>query len=89
MKICTAYELDGQRITDFPATSTTCAACQPVYETLPGWNDDITGIRRTRRPARQRQEDISIASAELVGRPVEVVSVGPDREQTMFTGSMA
>jgi adenylosuccinate synthase len=45
LKICTAYERDGQRITDVPANLNHLAACKPVYETLPGWKKDIRAIR--------------------------------------------
>ena len=56
----------------------------PVYETLPGWQEDITDVRDAGRPAGQRARAISTGISELIGRPVEIVSVGPDREQTIF-----
>jgi adenylosuccinate synthase len=83
LKICTAYELDGQRITDFPSHVDDLRRVVPVYETLPGWQQEITDVRRIADlplNARKYLDRIS----ELLRRPIEVVSVGPDRRQTMF-----
>jgi adenylosuccinate synthase len=83
IKICTAYELDGQRITDFPSHVDDLRRVVPVYETLPGWQQEITDVRRIADlplNARKYLDRIS----ELLRRPIEVVSVGPDRRQTMF-----
>ena len=56
MKICTAYEIDGQRITDFPSHVDDLRRVVPVYETLPGWQQDITDVRRMDDlPANARQ----------------------------------
>jgi adenylosuccinate synthase len=83
LKICTAYELDGQRITDFPSHVDDLRRVLPVYETLPGWQQDIRGIRRVGDlPANARRYLDRLS--ELLRRPVEVISVGPDREQTIF-----
>jgi adenylosuccinate synthase len=46
LEICTGYEYDGQIINDFPANLKVLDACKPVYETLPGWTEDITQFRR-------------------------------------------
>ncbi len=83
LKICTAYDLEGQRSTDFPSHVDDLRRVVPVYETLPGWQKEITDVRCVGdlpKNARKYLDRIS----ELLGRPVEVISVGPDREQTMF-----
>jgi adenylosuccinate synthase len=83
IKICTAYELDGQRVTDFPGDAFLLERCQPIYETLPGWKIDISTIRKPGDlPANARRYVERIA--ELLQLPVSIVSVGPDREQTIF-----
>jgi adenylosuccinate synthase len=88
VKICVAYDLDGQRIDRFPGHADDLRRCQPIYETLPGWQTDVTKTRRLEDlPAGARRYLDRVS--ELVGRPVEIISVGPDRAQTMFTGSMA
>ena len=83
LKICTAYELDGRRITDFPSHVDDLRRVVPVYETWPGWQQDTSGARRLGDlPANARKYLDRIG--ELLRRPVEVVSVGPDRRQTIF-----
>ena len=85
IKICTAYELDGRQITVFPSHVDDLRRAKPVYETLPGWQQDISHIRKLadlRVAARQYLARLG----EILGRPVEIVSVGPDRQQTMFAG---
>jgi len=83
LKICTAYELDGKRITDFPSHVDDLRRAKPVLETLPGWQKDITRIRNLGDLPPQARAYLDRIS-QLIGRPVEVVSVGPDREQTIF-----
>ncbi len=83
LKICTAYELDGERIDYFPGDAFLLERCKPVYETLPGWKADISTVRKPSDlpvAARRYVERI----AELVQLPVSIVSVGPDREQTIM-----
>jgi adenylosuccinate synthase len=84
MKLCTAYEIDGQRTQHFPSDAFILEHCKPVYETIPGWTDDITACRKLNDlPAGARRYIDRIA--ELAGLKVSVVSVGPDREQTILT----
>ena len=84
LKICTAYEIDGQRTNVFPSHVDDLRKAQPVYETVPGWSEDVTGARSlSDLPVAARQYLDRIA--ELVGAPVEMVSVGPDRDATIPT----
>jgi adenylosuccinate synthase len=86
VKICTAYELDGRRITNFPYHADDLRRVKPVFETLPGWEEDVTKARKhSDLPANARKYVERIST--LVGKPVEVISVGPDREQTIFVKS--
>jgi adenylosuccinate synthase len=85
LKICTAYEIDGQRVTDFPSHVDDLRRAKPVFETLPGWQKDITKVRKLEdlpKEARSYLDRLSV----LIERPVQVVSIGPDREQTIFAG---
>nr|WP_239465464.1 adenylosuccinate synthase [Gemmata sp. SH-PL17] len=83
LKICTAYELDGSRITHFPSDAHLLARCKPVYETLPGWTEDLTAVRAiSDLPSAARRYIDRVA--ELIGLKVSVVSVGPGREQTIM-----
>ena len=83
LKICTAYELDGQRITDFPSHVDDLRSVVPVYETLPGWQEKIDRVERIEDLPPNARKYLDRLS-ELVRRPIEVVSVGPDRRQTIF-----
>ncbi|MBE7319788.1 adenylosuccinate synthase [Staphylococcus epidermidis] len=81
VKICTAYELDGKKITEYPANLDQLRRCKPIFEELPGWTEDITGCRsldELPENARNYLERIS----ELCGVHISIFSVGPDREQT-------
>ncbi len=83
LKICVAYEIDGRRVEQFPSHVDDLRRARPVYETLPGWCEEITGVRNfAELPAHARSYLARIS--QLVGRPVEIVSVGPDRQQTIF-----
>jgi adenylosuccinate synthase len=82
LKICTAYEHNGQRINDVPANLNHLAACKPVYETLVGWRQDIRAIRRYQDlPELARRYLTRIA--DLTGVPIQIVSVGPGRDETI------
>jgi adenylosuccinate synthase len=83
LKICTAYELDGRRVGDFPSHIDDLRRVVPLYETLPGWQQEISGVRRLADLPPNARSYLDRLSG-LLGRPVEVVSVGPDREQTIF-----
>jgi len=83
IKVCIAYEIDGVRTTNFPSHVDDLRKVVPVYETLPGWQQDITAIRDY-DDLPENAKDYLNRLSELVGVPVEIVSVGPDRVQTMF-----
>jgi adenylosuccinate synthase len=82
LKICTAYEIDGARTTRFPSHADDLKKAMPVYESLPGWKEDLSVVRsEADLPANARRYVARIS--ELLGRPVTTVSVGPDRDQTI------
>jgi adenylosuccinate synthase len=83
LRICTAYELDGRRITDFPSHADDLRRVVPLYESLPGWQGEISNADRLDKlPSNARRYLDRIA--DLLERPIEVISVGPDRRQTIF-----
>ena len=67
----------------FPSDAFLLERCKPVYETLPGWRKDVTGARQAGRPAGGGPAYVDRLS-ELLGVPVSMISVGPDREQTIL-----
>jgi adenylosuccinate synthase len=83
VRIAVAYELDGRRLDHFPTDAFLLERCRPVYETLPGWRQDISAARRLADlPAAARRYVDRLA--ELLGVPVTIISVGPDRAQTIM-----
>ena len=81
--VCVAYELDGLRITEYPVSPGDLARCKPVYETLSGWKDDLTTAKSLKDLPRYAQEYIQFIGAS-VAVPIDVVSVGPGRDQTLW-----
>ena len=81
VKICTAYELNGEIITEYPANNHIIEQCKPVYEELPGWTEDITGVRSLDELPENARKYIE-RILELTGIQLMTFSVGPAREQT-------
>lgn len=80
VQVAVAYEVDGQRLDTPPAALNDLARARPVYETLPGWQADISGARAVAAlPAAARAYIARVA--ELCETPVTAVSVGPARDQ--------
>ncbi|MET1030801.1 adenylosuccinate synthase [Domibacillus tundrae] len=87
LKICTAYRYKGELITEYPANLRTLAECEPVYEELPGWTEDVTGMKDlSELPANARHYIERVS--QLTGIPLSVFSVGPDRNQTNVVRSV-
>ncbi len=82
IKICTAYSYKGRIIDTFPASLKVLAECEPVYETLEGWDEDISRIGQYDQLPLKVQQYLKRVEA-LLGVPVMIVSVGPQRDQTM------
>ena len=83
VKICVGYMLHGKQIDYFPSHVDDLRQVKPVYETIPGWQQDVTAAR-TMEDLPEGAHRYLARLSELVGKPVGVVSVGPDREQTIF-----
>ena len=82
LKICIGYEVKGKRLNEFPASLKVLAECTPLYEALPGWSEEISTIRQfgdlpqTTKTYLKRVE-------ELTETPIQIVSVGPGRDETI------
>ena len=87
VKICVAYDLDGQRIDHYPASLEQLKRCKPIYEELPGWSEDITGCRSLDELP-ENARDYVRRVGELVGVRISTFSVGPDRDQTNILESV-
>ncbi|MCH5226280.1 MAG: adenylosuccinate synthase [Muribaculaceae bacterium] len=83
VKICTHYELDGKIIDTPPSTISRLSRCKPVYLELPGWHEDISGMK-TWDDLPENAKNYVKKIEEITGVPVGVISVGPDRSQTIL-----
>ncbi len=82
LKLCVAYDCDGTELSEFPSDPEQLENCKPIYEELPGWQTETTSARRFNdlHPNARRYVD---RISELTGRPVSLISVGPERESTI------
>ena len=83
LKICTGYTVDGKPLAEFPDDPVVLDRAQPILETLEPWPENVSGVRR--------MEDLPAAALayikrveETIGVPVRMISIGPDREQTII-----
>jgi adenylosuccinate synthase len=81
--LCVGYEIDGKRVDEMPMTQADVVAATPVYETMPGWFEDISAARSfADLPAKAR--DYVERIEELAGAPVSTIGVGPGRDETVL-----
>lgn len=85
IKACVAYEIDGKRVEDFPYT-VDGVEVKPVYVTLPGWKTDMTRMKKESGFPKAFRDYIDFLEKELK-TPIAIVSIGPDREQTIVRDS--
>ncbi len=83
VKVCVAYKLDGEVIHDFPTSTEAVSKVEPILETFPGWKTDITEIKSVKDLPLKAMNFINFVQ-QSVGCPIDVISVGPDREQTLW-----
>jgi adenylosuccinate synthase len=81
--VCAAYEIDGERIDSFPPTINLLSRVRPVYEEHEGWLAPTADVRKFHDLPKQAQSYVERLE-ELLGCPVEMVSVGPEREQIIM-----
>ncbi|MGB3510293.1 MAG: adenylosuccinate synthase [Microcoleaceae cyanobacterium] len=82
IKVCVAYEIDGQRCEDFPASSFQLDQCRPIYETLPGWQQSTAECRNLDDLPKPALDYLRFL-AELMKVPIAIVSLGASRDQTI------
>ena len=83
IKICTAYKMGDKIINNFPASLEDLAKCEPVYEELDGWNEDLTNIEKFEDLPENAKKYIARIE-ELIDVNIDLVSVGPNRTQTII-----
>ena len=80
--ICVAYDVDGKRFDEMPLTQTDFHHAEPIYETMPAWDEDITECREF-EDLPQKAQDYVLRLEELSGAPISYIGVGPGRDQTI------
>jgi adenylosuccinate synthase len=87
IRVCSAYELDGDAVTDFPGSAAVLERCKPIYEDFPGWDSPTAGVTDF--------DDLPEGALayvrrleELIGRPIDIISTGPYRHETIEVRSM-
>jgi adenylosuccinate synthase len=81
--VCTGYKLNGELTQEFPNSAYELEKVEPIYEYLPGWKEDLTKISNLKDLPRAATSYIDFIGNQL-GTPIDVISVGPGREQTMW-----
>lgn len=85
IEVCTGYRCEGRTVSYFPNSLAELEKCVPVYETLPGWKSNTSGVRRWEELPRNAQHYLARLS-DLVGVPMGLLSLGPKRHQTVELG---
>jgi len=83
LKVCTAYEVDGERTERFLPDAQDLAHATPIYETVKGWDEEICDVREYNDLPEGARRYIELIE-ERTGLPVRLVSIGPDRAQTII-----
>jgi adenylosuccinate synthase len=83
IRICVAYEIDGETISGVPVVAERFAECVPVYEDVPGWRSSTVGATRFEELPANAQSYLKRIE-ELAGVPVDIISTGADREETII-----
>ena len=83
LRICVAYAYKGERLDDFPQDTEVLAKCEPIYEDVPGWQEDVQQVRAFDALPKAARNYIARIE-QLGGAKVTMASVGPEREQLVF-----
>jgi adenylosuccinate synthase len=83
IKVCVAYEIDGETMKDFPSNARHFANCQPIYKTLPGWQKSTAECRTLEDLPKEALSYLKFL-AELMDVPIAIVSLGASRDQTII-----
>ena len=81
--ICTGYKLGGRTLDVLPLDADEIAACEPIYETMPGWTDTTAGLTNWEQLPANARRYLERMQA-LIGAPIDMVSTGPDRVHTVL-----
>jgi adenylosuccinate synthase len=80
--VCVAYEIDGKRVEELPASQTDFHHAKPIYEYLAGWTEDISEARKLSDLPKNAQDYVAFLE-KISGAPMSAIGVGPGRDQTI------
>ena len=80
--VCVAYEIDGVRVEELPASQTDFHHAKPIYEYLPGWNENISKAKSVAELPKNAQEYVKFLE-KVSGAPISAIGVGPGRDETI------
>ena len=83
LKVCVAYNINGRRVDAFPSSRLALEAAEPIYEELPGWQEETSHCRRFDDLPANAQRYVRRIE-DLIGAPAALVSVGPERDQAII-----
>ncbi len=83
LNVAVAYDHQGQRTAELPSSLADFEHYRPIYETLPGWSEDLTAVKQWSDLPKQARDYVEFVGRQ-VGVPVTIVSVGPEHRQTIF-----
>ena len=84
LKVCVAYDLDGELIQELPGGVSALGRCKPVYETLEGWTTPTAGVSDIKTLPHAAKKYIARLE-QLIGCPISIISTGPHRDQTIMS----
>ena len=82
VRVCVGYEVDGERVDQFPMHQTDLHHARPIYESLPGWGVGVRGCRRREELPEEARGFVEFIEDEI-GAPLRMISVGPERDQAI------
>lgn len=87
IKFCVGYEKEGEKVEHFPANLADLEKCQPVYQRIKGWQQDITQVTDFDQLPQEAKDYVKVIE-DFTGIPVKLISVGPKRSQTIIRDKM-
>jgi adenylosuccinate synthase len=83
LQVAVGYRVDGERFDILPVGAEALAQCEPIYEEVPGWSDSTVGVRAHADLPQAARRYLSMLE-DVVGVPVDIISTGPDRDETII-----
>jgi adenylosuccinate synthase len=80
--VCVAYEIDGKRVEELPASQSDFHHAKPIYEYMPGWKEDISKARKVSDLPKAAQDYVAFLE-KISGAPISAIGVGPGRDETI------